>query len=133
MSIFTKIINREIPANIIYEDNYVIAILDIMPITKGHTLVIPKKEFKDIFEIDLEYMGYISNAILKISKALKKAYNLEGLNILNNNGEISGQSVPHIHFHLIPRYNQNDIEILKNYKFQPNFEDDKQKIIKALS
>lgn len=133
MSIFTKIINREIPANIVYEDNYVIAILDIMPVTKGHTLVIPKKEFKDIFEIDLEYMNHISNAILKISKALKKAYNLKGLNIINNNGEISGQSVSHIHFHLIPRYNQNDIEILKNYKFIPDFEHDKQLIIKALS
>lgn len=133
MSIFTKIINREIPANIVYEDSYVIAILDIMPVTKGHTLVIPKKEFKDIFEIDLEYMNHISNAILKISKALKKAYNLKGLNIINNNGEISGQSVSHIHFHLIPRYNQNDIEILKNYKFIPDFEHDKQLIIKALS
>lgn len=101
--IFCKIIEGDIPAFKIYEDNHVCAFLDITTSTKGHTLVIPKKHVKDIFEMDEELASNFFKAIPKIAKALNKTFNPIGLNIINNNRE-PYQSVFHYHMHLIPRY-----------------------------
>lgn len=108
-TIFGKILTGEIPSFKVYEDNYVYAFLDISQVTKGHTLLIPKKASANIFETDEETMKHIGAALPKVANAIKRAFNPDGLNIIQNNGEFADQSVFHIHFHLIPRY-ENDID-----------------------
>ncbi|EOB0606960.1 HIT family protein [Staphylococcus aureus] len=108
-TIFGKILNGEIPSFKVYEDDYVYAFLDISQVTKGHTLLIPKKASANIFETDEETMKHIGAALPKVANAIKRAFNPDGLNIIQNNGEFADQSVFHIHFHLIPRY-ENDID-----------------------
>ncbi|MGO5695213.1 HIT family protein [Staphylococcus aureus] len=108
-TIFGKILTGEIPSFKVYEDDYVYAFLDISQVTKGHTLLIPKKDSANIFETDEETMKHIGAALPKVANAIKRAFNPDGLNIIQNNGEFADQSVFHIHFHLIPRY-ENDID-----------------------
>lgn len=108
-TIFGKILTGEIPSFKVYEDDYVYAFLDISQVTKGRTLLIPKKASANIFETDEETMKHIGAALPKVANAIKRAFNPDGLNIIQNNGEFADQSVFHIHFHLIPRY-ENDID-----------------------
>ncbi|GAB1613569.1 MULTISPECIES: HIT family protein [Mammaliicoccus] len=108
-TIFSKIIDGEIPSFKIYENEHVYAFLDISQVTKGHTLLIPKKASPNIYETDAETMKHISEALPIVANAIKKAFNPDGLNIIQNNGEFASQSVYHIHFHLIPRY-KDDID-----------------------
>ncbi|MCO6271482.1 HIT family protein [Staphylococcus epidermidis] len=108
-TIFSKIISGEIPSFKIYENDYVYAFLDISQVSKGHTLLVPKKPSANIFETDEETMKHIGVALPKVANAIKNAFHLDGLNIIQNNGEYADQSVFHIHFHLIPRY-ENDID-----------------------
>ena len=110
-TIFTKIIEREIPAYIVYEDEKVIAFLDISQATKGHTLVVPKEVYPNLYEMPEELAAHVMKVTIKLAKAIKKAFNPDGLNLLNNNGEIAGQSVFHFHVHLIPRYDHNDVQM----------------------
>ena len=108
-TIFSKIISGEIPSFKIYENDYVYAFLDISQGTNGHTLLVPKKVSANIFETDEETMKHIGVALPKVANAIKAAFNPDGLNIIQNNGEFADQSVFHLHFHLIPRY-ENDID-----------------------
>ena len=111
MCITCKIINGEIPSKKIYEDEDVLAILDISQATKGHTLVLPKKHYSNLLEIeDYEYLK-VMNKVKDIAKAIEKAYNPDGFNILNNCNEAAGQTVMHFHVHIIPRYKNDDLEI----------------------
>ena len=103
-TIFSKIISGEIPSFKIYENDYVYAFLDISQVSKGHTLLVPKKPSANIFETDEETMKHIGVALPKVANAIKNAFHPDGLNIIQNNGEYADQSVFHIHFHLIPRY-----------------------------
>ncbi len=106
--IFCKIVNGDIPAAKVYEDEHVLAFLDISQVTKGHTLVIPKVHHKDLFELSSDQSSKLFSVIPKIANGLKEAYQPAGLNIVNNNGEAAGQTVFHYHAHLIPRYGKGD-------------------------
>lgn len=108
-SIFTKIINRELPANIVYEDDLVIAFLDISQVTKGHTLVVPKVEYETIFDLPEDIAGHLYQVVVKLSKAINESLKPEGLNILNNNQAVAGQVVFHYHIHIIPRYDKEEL------------------------
>jgi len=103
-SIFTKIINREIPADIIYEDDKVIAFFTIEPINYGHTLVVPKKPIVNIFDGDNETLSQMIMVAKKIATALIDEKLAEGINIVMNNGAVAGQEVFHAHLHVIPRH-----------------------------
>lgn len=107
--IFCKIINNEIPSMTVYEDDDVKAFLDISQATPGHTLVVPKKHVADMFEYDEELASKVFSRIPKIARAIK-AFDpdIQGLNIVNNNGEVAYQTVFHSHIHLIPRYSTKD-------------------------
>ncbi len=105
--IFCKIVNGEMPSLKVYEDDYVLAFLDIMPLNPGHTLIIPKKHYEFITDIPDDDMGYIFKAIKKIATALRQGLNADGYNVLNNNGKVAGQLVSHAHFHIIPKF-END-------------------------
>lgn len=108
-TIFSKILSGDIPSYKVYEDDYVYAFLDISQVTKGHTLLIPKKASANIFETDAETMQHIGVALPKVANAIKKAFNPDGLNIIQNNGAFADQSVFHLHFHLLPRY-KDDVD-----------------------
>jgi histidine triad (HIT) family protein len=106
--IFCKIVQGEIPASKVFENDNVVAFLDIGQVTKGHTLVIPKDHKANIFELPEETAANLFSAVPNIARALKQAFNPVGLNVVNNNGELAGQSVFHVHLHLIPRYGDGD-------------------------
>lgn len=120
--IFCKIIDGEIPSAKVYEDDHVYAFLDISQVTTGHTLVIPKVHTKDMYEMTPDVASELFARIPKVANAIKKAYNPIGLNILNNNGEFAGQTVFHLHLHLIPRYDENDGFALKWVERNNEFE-----------
>ncbi|MEG2837289.1 MAG: HIT family protein [Erysipelotrichaceae bacterium] len=108
MCIFCKIINHEIPSNILYEDEDVIAFLDISQVTKGHTLVLPKKHTENFNSVDSEILAKMIQVAQTLSIHLVKTLDAAGMNILSNMNEVAGQSVPHFHIHLIPRYREDD-------------------------
>ncbi|MBM7659921.1 histidine triad (HIT) family protein [Bacillus mesophilus] len=106
--IFCKIIKGEIPSAKVFENEHVLAFLDISQVSKGHTLVIPKAHKENIFELTPEIAQEIFKVVPAISNSIKKQFSPVGLNLLNNNGEHAGQSVFHFHLHLIPRYGKGD-------------------------
>lgn len=108
--IFCQIANGEIPTYKVYEDENVMAILDISQATKGHTLVIAKQHFKNLYDIDEELAGNIFRVVPKIANAIKKAFNPIGLNVLVNT-EKPLQTVFHFHLHIIPRYYMDGVDI----------------------
>jgi len=103
-SIFSKIIRGEIPAHKIYEDDFVIAILDIGPLSEGHALVIPKEPATTIDELSDDQAAAVGRVLPRITRAIKKVTGAQAVNILQNNGGDAGQAVPHVHFHIIPRF-----------------------------
>ena len=103
-NIFLKIIKREIPANIVYEDDLVIAFLDIEPVNKGHTLVVPKKHFVNILDGAPEILAHMMKVVQKVARALVTELKADGFNLVVNNGEAGGQEIMHSHFHVVPRY-----------------------------
>ncbi|MEH6994343.1 HIT family protein [Neobacillus drentensis] len=106
--IFCKIVNGEIPAAKVFENEHVMAFLDISQVTKGHTLVIPKVHKENLFELTPDIAKNLFESVPAIANALKEEYKPLGLNLVNNNGEQAGQTVFHFHMHLIPRYGQGD-------------------------
>jgi histidine triad (HIT) family protein len=106
--IFCKIVNGEIPAAKVFENEHVLAFLDISQVTKGHTLVIPKIHKENLYELTPEIAGKLFEVVPSIAKAIKTEFKPVGLNSVNNNGELAGQSVFHFHLHLIPRYGKGD-------------------------
>lgn len=106
--IFCKIINGELPAAKVFENEHVLAFLDISQVTKGHTLVIPKEHHENVYELPKEVCRNLFEVVPTIANAIKTAYQPVGLNLLNNNGEFAGQSVFHFHLHIIPRYGKGD-------------------------
>lgn len=103
-SIFSKIIRGEVPSHKIYEDDHVIAILDIAPLSEGHALVIPKEPAETIDQLSDEFSAAVGKVLPRIVRALKKITGADAVNILQNNGADAGQAVPHVHFHVIPRF-----------------------------
>ncbi|MFC5713560.1 HIT family protein [Thalassorhabdus alkalitolerans] len=114
--IFCKIIGGEIPSATVYEDEHVVAFMDIGQVTKGHTLLIPKDHQENIFELEEETAAHLFSTAPKIARALRKEFQPKGMNLVNNNGKAASQSVFHYHLHFIPRYDEND-------GFQPTWED----------
>lgn len=107
-TIFSKIINHEIPADIIYEDDKVLAFLDINPINKGHTLIIPKTPFVNVLDGEEETLGHMMKVAKKISLAIMDATKADGINLIMNNGEAAGQEVFHAHLHVVPRFKEDN-------------------------
>ncbi len=106
---FAKIIRREIPADIIYEDAATLAFLDIHPINPGHTLVIPKVPAKNIFDISEDSLLAMMRTARKISGALVNAVGAQGMNLGMNNNRVAGQLIFHAHLHLIPRFTDDGL------------------------
>ena len=106
--IFCKIINGEIPSYKIYEDDIVLAFLDINPDSDGHTLVIPKKHYTDIMDIDNNTLAHIFDVAKKIKSDIEEKLHCDGITFIQNNGDV--QEVKHYHLHIKPYYNNNQIK-----------------------
>jgi len=102
--IFCKLANGDIPTNSIYEDDDFKVILDASPATKGHALILPKQHYANIFEIEDETLAKAAKLAKKIMTHEKDVLGCEGYNLVQNNGEVAGQTVFHFHVHVIPRY-----------------------------
>ena len=120
--IFCKIIAGEIPSSKIYEDGKVLAFLDISQTTKGHTLVIPKEHVRNMLEMSDQTAADVFARLPKLARAIKTATGAKGLNILNNNEEVAGQTVFHAHIHIIPRYSDQDEVGITFTEHEPDFE-----------
>lgn len=102
--LFCKIVSGEIPCTKVYEDDTVLAFLDIHPVNIGHTLVIPKKHYPNLYETPNETLAHMMIIVRKISIAIKKALNTDGINIEMNNDSTAGQIIFHTHIHIVPRF-----------------------------
>ncbi|BBF44673.1 bis(5'-nucleosyl)-tetraphosphatase (asymmetrical) [Lachnospiraceae bacterium KM106-2] len=109
--IFCKIANGEIPSATIYEDNDFRVIMDINPASKGHAIILPKTHAANIFEVPEDVASKIFVVAKKVATAMKEVLNCDGVNVLQNNGEIAGQTVFHLHMHVIPRYEGDQVKI----------------------
>ena len=120
--IFCKIANGEIPSFKVYEDDVAFAFLDANPDSDGHTLIVPKKHFKDLDDIDLDTLKSINNASKKVKKILEEKLGCIGMSLLQNNG--SAQEVKHYHMHLKPYY--EGIKTMELVKYQENIKEPKE-------
>ena len=102
--IFCKIVKKQAPASIIYEDETVMAFLDIRPLNLGHTLIIPKAHYVDIFNVPEDQLSQIHKVAKQVSLAVKKATNADGISIIQQNGKAAGQDIFHLHVHVVPRF-----------------------------
>lgn len=102
-SIFSRIVAGEIPCQRVYENDHVLAFLDINPLAEGHTLVIPKREVERLEQLDPAEAAALGQAVALVAQKVLAVTGAPGYNVLQNNGSVSGQEVPHVHFHIIPR------------------------------
>ncbi|MFV0380947.1 MAG: HIT family protein [Breznakia sp.] len=108
MCVFCNIVKGEIPCYKLYEDEHVLAFLDISQVTKGHCLLITKKHYKNFLEVSEQDLSYAMMQAQQIAKHLQSVLQCSGFNILSNIEEVAGQSVFHFHIHIIPRYTKDD-------------------------
>jgi histidine triad (HIT) family protein len=105
--IFCKVLKGEIPSAKIYENDKILAFLDINPVNPGHTLVVPKKHIKNMEDVPDDLLSELIIAVKKITKAIKEALGTDSVNLGLNNGILAGQLVPHVHFHIMPRFEKD--------------------------
>lgn len=110
--IFCKLANGEIPTNAIYEDERFKVILDMGPATKGHALILPKEHYANLFELPEDWAAGVMVLAKKQATKMKERLNCDGFNLVQNNGTCAGQTVFHFHYHLIPRYENDNQHIL---------------------
>jgi histidine triad (HIT) family protein len=120
--VFCKIVNKDLPAEIIYEDEDVMAFLDISPVNKGHSLVIPKEHFENSLETPDDTLVKMIKVVKKVVIAVKDATNAEGINIGVNNGKAAGQMIFHTHWHVIPRYTGDGKKIWDSGQYESDEE-----------
>lgn len=121
--IFCKIISGEIPCSKVYEDDLFIAFLDIRPIRKGHTLIVPKKHFENLFDTPEEEARAIYQVTARVAAAVKEATGASGINVIQNNGADSGQEVFHSHLHIIPRKKDDGLKFDRQHEEYNGFEE----------
>lgn len=103
-NIFARILRGEVPSFKVYEDAHTSAFMDVMPQSDGHTLIVPKAEAETIYELPQASLHSLINTTQLIARAAKQAFNADGITLMQFNGEAAGQTVLHIHFHVVPRY-----------------------------
>jgi histidine triad (HIT) family protein len=108
-NVFAKILRGEIPCNKVYEDDETIAFMDIMPQSDGHTLVVPKEAAVNLFDLSEAGAEAAIRTTQRVARAVRQAFNPDGLSIGQFNGAAAGQTVPHVHFHIVPRYSDQTL------------------------
>jgi len=109
--IFCKIVAGDIPCIKLYEDDEALVFMDIMPLNKGHLLVIPKEHYDNILEMEPDLYGRLCSLVCRLSKAVESALGPDGMNVQQLNGAAANQVVPHLHIHLVPRWEGDGVTI----------------------
>jgi histidine triad (HIT) family protein len=131
--IFCKIAKGEIPCAKLYENEHVLAFLDLAPVNKGHALVIPKKHHQDLLDMPEKLFEEVGKAAKKIAEAMILATGAEGFNIGQNNGKASGQIVMHFHLHVIPRFETDGLKPWPHKKYEDGeIEEVRESIVKNI-
>jgi histidine triad (HIT) family protein len=108
-NIFARILRGDIPAHRVFEDAATLAFMDVMPQSEGHTLVIPKTAAENLFDLPAADLGLLIQATQKVATAVRTAFRPDGLALMQFNGPVAGQTVFHIHFHIVPRYSGREL------------------------
>ncbi len=116
--IFCKIVKGEAPSHKVYEDGQVLAFLDIRPVNKGHTLVIPKQHYETLMDIPGLVLQELAVALKKVASAVKKGTGAGGISINMSNGAVAGQVVPHAHIHVIPRMKDDGLKLWPQHEYE---------------
>ena len=116
--LFCKIVNNEISYHKVYEDDKILGFLSIEPINKGHVLIIPKKHYVGILDVDEEILKDIISVVKKVALGVKNAVNADGIVITQNNGKYAGQAIMHLHFHVIPRFKEDGLGHWDHKKYE---------------
>ena len=130
--IFCKLANGDIPTNSIYEDDDFKVILDASPATKGHALILPKNHFANLLEIDDDVVAKALPLAKKIANKMTKELGCAGVNIVQNNGEAAGQTVHHLHIHVIPRYEDDPDKTICGWSHQSFSEEETKETVAIL-
>ena len=131
--LFCKIVKGELPSSKIYEDENTLAFLDLFPVNKRNSLVISKEHYENIFDVPEEILSKISSVVKKVAGAVKKGVNADGISIAQSNGKSAGQVIPHIHFHVMPRFKEDGLKLWPQGKYdEDEMEEYKKNIIKFL-
>ena len=116
--LFCKIVKGELPSSKLYEDEDTLAFLDLFPVNKGHSLVISKEHYENIFDVPEESLSKISSVMKNVADAVKKGVNADGISIAQSNGKDAGQIIPHIHFHIMPRFKDDGLKLWPQGKYE---------------
>ena len=119
MCVFCKIIAKEIPAYVVKENEIALAFLDINPVRSGHILVVPKKHFANLEEIEVNYLKAVMLMIKEIGFLIKEKLQADSYNVILNNDKAAGQEITHLHFHLIPRVEGDGLKSWSHREYQP--------------
>jgi histidine triad (HIT) family protein len=109
--IFCKVLRGEIPSERVYEDEHAIGVMDINPWTRGHAVVFPRKHAANLFEIDDEELGHVAVAAKRLATTVRDRLDCDGVNLLQSNGRAAWQTIFHLHVHVIPRYDDDPLEL----------------------
>lgn len=130
--IFCKIVGKQIPCKLVDESESTLAFLDIAPLNKGHTLVIPKKHYADLHEIPYEDLAGLVRKVKQLAGAMKQSLGCDGVNVFQNNGSAAGQLVFHIHFHVVPRFKGDHLDMSNWRRVKYDSEQEKLDTIKKI-
>jgi histidine triad (HIT) family protein len=109
--IFCKVLAGDLPSERIYEDEHTVAVMDINPWTRGHAVVIPRKHAENLFEIEDEELEHVAVAAKRVATTMRDRLDCDGVNLLQSNGAAAWQTIFHLHFHVIPRYEDDPLEL----------------------
>jgi histidine triad (HIT) family protein len=127
--VFCRIVTKKFHARIIHEEKDVLCVLDVHPISRGHCLIMSKKHYEDIFDIDTKVLGKIVAASRLVAKRMKLKLGAEGINLLHASGKAAQQSVPHFHIHLVPRYSGDSLDAWPKSNYKESSLDEVSKIM----
>ena len=116
--LFCKIVKGELPSSKLYEDEDTLAFLDLFPVNKGHSLVIPKEHYETIFDVPANILAKVSSVMKNVADAVKNGVNADGISIAQSNGKDTGQVIPHIHFHIMPRFKDDGLKLWPQGKYE---------------
>lgn len=131
--IFCKLANGVFPTNTIYEDEMFRVILDAAPASKGHALILPKEHYANLYELDMDAAGEAMKLAKKLAIHMKDVLECDGLNLVQNNGEVAGQTVFHYHLHLIPRYKEMKNDDILTWSHENFTEEEMKEICNSLN
>jgi len=131
--IFCQIVRKEIPASIVLEDEQVVAFLSNHPVNTGHTLLVPKRHYENIYEIPEEEAAYLFKIVKRIAQDVKDSTGIEGIRLVQNNGKDAGQVVFHLHVHIIPLKPSSQIRYEHSFRYVELLDKDAEKIRQHLN